>query len=107
MIFIRSFSGTTRIESWKSYGVSEDNIEKITKSETNFAPMFSDHHLLPDVNFNGHCLTKNNISISKKVINLNISYTLNPPLRNLNTNFTLSNCLFACVKLTNDADLDK
>ena len=68
MIFNRSFSGTTRIESWKSYGVSEDNIEKITKSETKFAPMFSDHHLLPDVNFNGHCLTKNNISIFKKVI---------------------------------------
>ena len=24
------------------------------------------HHLLPDMNFNGHCLIKNNISIPKK-----------------------------------------
>ena len=33
--------------------------------------------------FNGHCLIKN-ISIPKKVINLYISYKLNPQLRNLN-----------------------
>ena len=58
-------------------------------------------------NFNGHCLIKNNISIPKKVINLYISYTLNPQLRNLNTDFTLGNCLFGSVKLTKNADLDK
>ena len=37
---------------------------------------------------------KNVISISKKVINLYISYTLYPQLRNLNKDFTLGNCLF-------------
>ena len=31
------------------------------------------HHLLPDINFNEHCLIKNNILITKKVINLYIS----------------------------------
>ena len=71
--------------------MSEENIENITKSDSNFAPTFADHHLLPDINFNGHCLIKHNISIPKKVINLYISYTLNPQLRNLNTDFTLSN----------------
>ena len=60
------------------------SIENITKSDSNFAPTFADHHLLPDMNFNGHCLIKNNISIPKKVINLYISYTLGPQLRNLN-----------------------
>ena len=44
------------------------------------------------MNFNGHCLIKNDISIPKKVINLYISYTLNPQLRNLNIDFTLGNC---------------
>ena len=73
---IKCFSGTTRIESWKSNGMSEENIENITKSESNFAPTFVDHCLLPKMNFNGHCLIKNNISIPKKVINLYISYTL-------------------------------
>ena len=34
-------------------------------------------------------MIKNNISIPKKVINLDISYTLGLQLRNLNTDFTL------------------
>ena len=86
--------------------MSEKNIENITKSDSNFAPTFADHNLLPDINFNGHCLI-NNISIPKKVINLFISYTLGPQLRNLNTDFTLGNCLTGSVKLTMNADLDK
>ena len=69
--------------------MSEENIKDITKSDSNFAPTFVDHHLLPDINFNGHSLIKHNISILKKVINLYISYALNAQLRNLNTNFTL------------------
>ena len=34
------------------------NIENITKSDSNFAPNFVDHHSLPDINFNGHCFIK-------------------------------------------------
>ena len=60
-------SGTTWIDS--SNGMSEENIENITKSDSNFAPTFADHHLLPDINFNGHCLI-NNICIPKKIIYL-------------------------------------
>ena len=45
---------------WKSNGISEENIENITKSESNFVPTFVNHHVLPDINFNGHCLIKNN-----------------------------------------------
>ena len=60
--------------------MSEENIENITKSDSNFAPTFVDHHLLPDMNFNGHGLIKNNISVPKKVINLYISYTPCPPV---------------------------
>ena len=52
------------------------------------------------MNFNGHYLIKSDISIPKKVINLYISYTLGPQLRNLNTYFTLGNSLFGSVKLT-------
>ena len=74
--YIKYFSGTTRIESWKSNGISEENIENITKLDSNFAPIFVDHHFLPDINFNGHYLIKNNTSIPEKVINLYFSYTL-------------------------------
>ena len=83
------------------------NIENITKSDSNFAPTFVDHYVLPGINFNIHCLINNNISIPKKVINLYISYTLSPCLGNLNTDFTLKNSLFRFVKLTKKADPDK
>ena len=90
--------------------MSEENIENIsdiTKSDSKLAPAFVYHHLLPDINFNGYCLIKNNICIPKKVINLYISYTLDPQLANLSTDFTLGNCLFESLKLPKNADLDK
>ena len=86
--------------------MSEENIENITKSNINFAPTLVDHHLLPDINFNRHCL-KINIYITKKAINIYISSTLNPWLRNLNINFTLNNWLFGSLKLTKNANPDK
>ena len=81
-------------------------ILKITKSDSNLAPTFADDHLLPAINFNGHCLI-NDISIPKRVINLYISYILRPCLRNLYSNFTLNNCLSRPAKLTKNAYLDK
>ena len=84
----------------------EGNIENITNSGRNFALTFVDHHLLPDINFNGHCLI-NNIPIPKKVINLHIPHTRNLKSSSLNTDLTLGNCLFGSVKLTKNADLDK
>ena len=86
--------------------MSEENIENITNSNSNFSPAFFDHHLLPDINFNGHCLI-NSFSMPKKVINLYISYTLNPQSISLNTGFALVNCLFGSLKLTKNVNLDK
>ena len=104
---IKNFHGTTEIYSWKSNRMSEESTENITKSGSNSAPNFVDHHSLPDINFNGHCLIKHNISVSKKVLNLYISYTLGIQLKISNTDFTLSNSLFGSVKQTKNADLDK
>ena len=46
--------------------MSEEKFENITKSDNNFAPTFVDHHILPNINFNGHFLIKNNISVPEK-----------------------------------------
>ena len=46
---IKYFCGTTRIESWKSNAMSEENIETITKSDRNFVLTFVGHHVLPDI----------------------------------------------------------
>ena len=53
LVFIPTFSGTTRI-----------------KNPWSCASTFLDQYKLPDINFNAHCLRNNNISIPKKVINL-------------------------------------
>ena len=42
--------------------ISEENIENITKTNSNCAPTFVNHHILPDINFNGfngHCFINN------------------------------------------------
>ena len=44
-----------QIYSWKPNGISEESFENITKSDSNFAPTFVDHHILPGINVNGHC----------------------------------------------------
>ena len=38
--------------------MSEESIENTTESDSNFSRTSVDHHSLPDMNFNGHCLTK-------------------------------------------------
>ena len=87
--------------------MSEENIEIKTKSGSNLATTFADHHVVSGVNFKGHCLINNNGSIPKNLINLYISYILNPWLRNLNIDFTLNNYLFGSVSLTKNPDQDK
>ena len=69
--------------------MSNENNENIIKSGSNFAPTFVEHHVLPDINFNVH-FSIFNIYIPKEVINIYISYKLDPQLRNLNTEFTLN-----------------
>ena len=85
--FIKYFSANTQINLWKSNGMLEENIENITKWDNTFARNFVNQYVLSSINFNRHCLMNNNISITKKVTNLNISYILNPWLKNLNTDF--------------------
>ena len=42
--YTKSVSDATRFDSWKSNGMSEEKIENITNSDSNFAPTFVDHH---------------------------------------------------------------
>ena len=92
--YISCFSGTAPVYQWKSNGISGEFIENITKSDRNFAPNFVNHLMIEDINFNEHCLINDNIYILTKVINLYISYILNPQLKNLNTDLALNNLFF-------------
>ena len=74
--YIKYFSATTQIDSWKSNGMLEENTENITKSDSNYVSIFADDHVLLNINFNWHCLINNNISIPKKVINIYIYFKI-------------------------------
>ena len=55
---IKYFHGTTKIYSWKSNGISEESIEHITNSNTNFAPTVVDNHSLRKINLSWALLNK-------------------------------------------------
>ena len=74
-LHFRFFTNTSQVLSWKSKGLSEESIENITTSDSNFAPTLINYDPLPDIKFNGHCLIKNIIT-SSNIINVYISHTL-------------------------------
>ena len=88
-------------------GNANTSIGNITKWESLFAAAFVNHYILPDLIFDGRCWINNKISTPKTVINLYISYMLNPWLINLNKDFASNNCLFGSTQLTNNLDPDK
>ena len=84
--YIKYFGGTTKIYSWKSNRMSEESIKNITKLSQLFAPTLVNYYPLPYAN--EYCLINNNISIPNKVMNLYISYTLDPWSRDLDVDFS-------------------
>ena len=87
--------------------MSEESIKNPPGSDNNFAPNLINSYRLPNAKFSENCLINNNTSASRKVINLQISYTLDTCSRDLNTSFTSGNCLFGTMKLSKNADSDK
>ena len=97
--YIRRFSRTTRICSWKSNEMSDKNIEKVIKSDNVFTPTFVNYYTLPDKNFNGCRLIKNNIFIPKKSNkSIYLLHTKSMEKTDLKTDLTLNNCLFGSVE---------
>ena len=93
--------------SWKSVVLLEESIENIATSDSNFAPTLINYYPLRNITFSGNCLINNSNDSSLGEVNSYISYTPDQLLRDLDTDFTLKNCLFVSVKLTKNADLNK
>ena len=62
---------------------------------------------MPNIEFNGNSWIDNNNGPSLDAVNLFICYKLDRCSRDLDTYFTLGNCLFRSVELTKNADPDK
>ena len=60
------------------------------------------------VEFKGSCLKQNKVTFTpRNLVTLSIVYELDTWSRDLNTDFTLTDCLFGTVKLTKNANSDK
>lgn len=60
------------------------------------------------VEFKGRCLKQNKVTFTpRNLVTLSIVYELDTWSRDLNTDFTLTDCLFGTVKLTKNANSDK
>ena len=98
-----------KIYSWKSKGMSEESIIPPYPTEESFYPeVIRLSGGKYELKFKGMCLKQNSVSfLHKNIVNLCINYRLYAWSKDLNTDFTLGNCLFGTVKLTRNADPDK
>ena len=88
--------------------MSQESIKNPHTSDTTFAPKLNDKYKFGEEEFKGICLKQDSISfLSKKVVNLYISYQLDTWWKDLNTDFAVDSCLFEAVNVTKNADPDK
>ena len=84
----------------------EQGITTVSASDDSFAPKLTYiRNAKIVVKFKGNCLKQDKVSFTHRNI-VNYCYELDIWSRDLNTNFTLKDCLFGVVKLTKNVDPD-
>ena len=105
--YFKMNTNTDYISSWKSKGVSAENIKPPTTSDNSLAPAISYYGTKTRVKFTGSCLKESKISYTHgKVVNIYIIYELGASSSHVNDPI-LKNCLFGAVTLTKNVDIDK
>ena len=88
--------------------MSKENIKIPPTSDNTFAQKVIDSNQLEKVIFNENCLIQEKIySIHDSAVNLYITFELDIWSRDLNSDFTLDNCLVGAMKLTKSVNPDK
>ena len=88
--------------------ISKESVKNRHTSGIRFAPKLIGNYQFKKVELKGICLKQESVSLlHKNIVNVYISSKLDTCSRDLNTDFTLGNCLFGAVKLTKNADPDK
>ena len=95
------------VSSWKSRGLSAENIKPSTTSDNSLTPIVDYYGTKTRVKFSGSCLKQPSISYTHSIIvNIYIVYELGASSAH-NNDPTLKTCLFGAVTLTKNADIDK
>ena len=103
--YFKMITNTDYISSWKSKGLSSENIKTPTTSDNSLTPGLNYYGIKTRVT--GSCLKQPKVSYTNgKVVNIYIVYELGASSSH-NNDPTLKNCLFGAVTLTKNADIDK
>ena len=95
-----------KVSSWKSKGLSDENIISTTTSTDKSAMKTIYDNTKTKVRFNGDLLRENQVTYNHgPLANIYIVYERTPDTKT--SNITLENCLFGAIKLTMNADVDK
>ena len=100
-------TNTDHISSWKSRGLSNENIKPPTTSDNSLAPSLNYYGNKIRVKFTGSCLKQPKILYTHgKVVNIYIVYELASSSSHT-SDPTLKKCLFGAVTLTKNAEIEK
>ena len=104
--YFKMIANNDYISSWKSKGLSAENIKPPTTSDNSLTLVLSYYGTKTRVKFNGSCLKQSKISYTHgEVVNIYIVYELGASSSHINDP-TLKTCLFGAVTLTKNADID-
>ena len=104
--YFKVIASTNYVSSWKSKGLSDENITAPTTSDYKLNPQLSYFGTKTRLDFRGGCLKQDKITFNHgKIVNIYIVYELDKTY--VKTHPTLVNCLFGAVSITKNADIDK
>ena len=105
--YFKTITNTNYISSWKSKGLSAENIRPFLTSDNSLTPLIDYYSYNIRVRFNGSILRQPKLTYThRKSGNIYIVYELGASSSD-NNDPTLKNCLFGAVTLTKNADIDK
>ena len=105
--YFKTITNTNYISSWKSKGLSAENIKPFLTSDNSLTPLIDYYNYNIRVKFNGSILRQPKLTYAhRKSVNIYIVYELGASSSD-NNDPTLKNCLFGAVTLTKNADIDK
>ena len=105
--YLKAIANTDYVSSWKSKGLSAENIKLLTHTDNSITPVLYHYGTKMRVKFIGSCLKQPKISYTHgKVVKVYIAYELGASSSHSNDPI-LKNCLFGEVTLTNNVDIDK
>ena len=106
--FFKKIGNSDHILTWKSKGLSDDNIKRPVTFDNSFAPLLNRIGFRTRIIFDSQCLKPDKLTFKHEtVVNIYIVYEKNLWPFKQSVDFTFVKSLFGAIKLTKNVDFDK